>query len=270
MFTRRKLDFSSKIYGYGLFISTGQIQSIGGLLMKHILFIILLASTLFCCNAEDFVSIKIVVEGKIHQKKIPADAEELSFYSYPKKIDKIEGLNKFKKIKKLNFASAPGLEDYSFLESIPNIEILCFSACIINNVNFIKNLKHLKVLCFYGIQLKNNKIDLINNENLVYLDIEGIDLYPPQNSFSLNIINLPASLKYVNAQTSHEVEIKSLITIFKDIPFVFIDKTFLYPDFFETHPNFIFNYIEDKLPEEYQYKTLNKAPADKFVISFYD
>ncbi|WP_319562711.1 hypothetical protein [Marispirochaeta sp.] len=111
-------------------------------------------------------------------------------------IAKIEGLSKFKSLKKLSISFSDLREtDFSFLDNASGLEVFQLSFAKIKDLNFIKRMPMVIAFsCNETILIENlSTIDLSENEHLEFLEIHGAHL-PSLPLF----INVPESLKYVS------------------------------------------------------------------------
>ncbi len=194
--------------------------------MKRIIIVISVFVMLVACTNLSGETVKIVgVNGNIKILKFDRNISEINITKIIHKIKTIEGLSKFKNLKKLsiNFSDLRDT-DFSFLKEIKNLKILSLSFATLRNIDFINDIPSLIVFsCIETMDIE--KLDIINLKNNKNLEYMGI--YIDEMQDLPEIINIPESLKYVDFIDCgfRKMSLKklSLLSSYSNVSYVFSD-----------------------------------------------
>lgn len=137
------------------------------------------------CSSEVTIT-RIMINGQSFTERYSENLQQLVIFDSAKnryKTKTIEGLEKFKNLKVLEFQNLKFLENYNFLINVSSCEKLYISTGPYFDFHILKNMKHLKILEFYGN---------ITESDIAYIKINGIDLsfLPDLESFVFDPFNI--------------------------------------------------------------------------------
>jgi hypothetical protein len=129
--------------------------------------------------------------------KVVSDTKELFFEkssieSIPY-IESIRGLDKLQNLETIIFDMTGFITDFSFLEDVTCLKKLVFVLVRPNDWKFIEKLTCIEKLYIRSCNIKDIRLDLINNTELRYLEISNgsLDSYP-------ELMNIPPAFEYLN------------------------------------------------------------------------
>jgi Leucine-rich repeat (LRR) protein len=207
---------------------------------KVTIFIFIVLSNLLI--AEQVILTLFTTEGQDTQY-VDNEVKELHYSKNPKlMITYIEGLNQLTHLETITFNMVSSIEDYSFIQEAINLKKIIISFTHATDWTFIESLPYLEILCIQYLDKKELKLNLVNNNRLVYLEIRNSNL----ETFP-DLFNIPSTLQYINLAGNK----------IRQLP-----ENFLYQEnikiFFKFNPlentnykNVILEWPEEILPQEY-------------------
>jgi hypothetical protein len=204
--------------------------------------IILLYALLTISLYSQEVELIIHYSTSSEKKSVNIDIKELSFIKTA--IIGIDGLEQLKSLESITFDKTPFLLDYSFLKNVPWIKkIVLLYGPNINDWTFIQELPNLEILYIDGYNRGTIKLDLRNNISLEYLALcnGSLEFFPELN-------NIPKSLKYINLTVNKINNLPCNFSRFNDIK-IFIKLNLLNETSYYT--NLIFDWAENNLPKKF-------------------
>jgi hypothetical protein len=202
--------------------------------------IILLTS----CVSEQNIKITATINGKPYEQILQSNTDELKIGRFGFFIQDLKNIEKLKNLKVLYISLGGDPLDLSFLNSLNNIEYLFTGGCTNKDFNFVKKMPKLKVLYFSGFTITNSVLDLSNNSQLEYLNLNNMfSAKYPDALFDLDVINMPQTLKYV--ELTHNIHINvdlKFIDALSNAKTIVFDQDMYeaHKEYFTKHPNFVF------------------------------
>ncbi|MBN2396709.1 MAG: hypothetical protein JXC36_09680 [Candidatus Atribacteria bacterium] len=227
----------------------------------------------YACIANDTITIKKYFgDIKVEKEELPANIEKYKIETgLFETITKIEGVEELKNLKYLYIGY--GLEDYSFLEKLENIEILALElspSTIPINLDFIKKFKKLKTAYFNAVIMETPILDLVENNKLEYLFLGNIRSEKHEKYFKFDIKNVPSSMKCIDLHLSAFIIIsETFLEEIIHVPLILLhkeSKSFgniykVSKEYIDTHTNIHIDNINEIIP--------NELDRD-FIYNFFD
>ena len=196
-------------------------------------------------------------EGNL-SKAVDANITELvlsnadSFYAYS-----IDGLDKLKKLRKLELVLFPYIEDLGFLSKCSNLQILIIHSAgnirSLPSLSWFPKIKHFVISTLPLIADDPNTylLNLKDNPEIEFLQISECNL-----TLIPNISNVPSSLKYINFAGNKITSIKgkeSTLTALKKVPFIFLEFNPIKTADVKGYQNIYIDRLFELLPTKMQY-----------------
>ncbi|MBA7550504.1 hypothetical protein ES705_43020 [subsurface metagenome] len=159
--------------------------------------LLLVFNAITACSKPEVTITKVTKDG-IEKLTVDAGTTELHFYK--DNTTRVEGLGQLDFLRKVTFMMTPFIQDYNFITDNPNIEILAFDTCSLNNLNFISRLSNLKILSFKACRLPSLQFDFHNNEKLELLRFNNIRLIGEKSRILSvpDLVNVPTTLQFID------------------------------------------------------------------------
>jgi hypothetical protein len=223
-------------------------------------YVILFTSILItsCTYAQETTIIAYMGGNKVVKKVIPIDTEEFHIGNIHENYLKIVGLEKLKKLKRLELLLLSSETDLSFLKQLNTLEVLIVVGFKIYDLSFLEYLPNLKILYFMDVDISDSNLDLEYNKKLQYLGFVRSYINSPEGYKDKRITNFPKGIKYLNlALTGFTID-DSFLQSLKEIPYVFFDE-----NLYSENENLLKSYKNIKnddqdtiLPEDFKDKAI--------------
>lgn len=217
---------------------------------------------------------------EIKKTLFPKDTENLVFRTHIRKIiKKIEGLEKFKNVKRLVLGY--GLADYDFInltEFMKNIEVLIIERTSIplDLSEILKQTPNLKILYINRIDLHkpiidlsyNNQIEALILHNLSDVKYKNMNLPGYQKMFNLKIKKLSDSLRYFDIHESSFVKLNNIFfEQIENCPYIVIDEKQLASEYNEIDVQYVIDSSNIKILSRDNPNAVIDEYASEFLYS---
>ena len=218
-----------------------------------IILILLYSVSFYGCSEE---TITIIKKSKKGDDTIQVDKNTEKLHFYKEYTTDVIGLEKLTKLNKVTFMMTAFMKNYDFLADNPNIEVLSFDNCTIEDLGFIANLPSLRILVINSCKLPNVDLDLSNNKNLEFLRMNNIRIIGEKERISKlpKLGNLGIFLKYLDLSFNEISFIdEDFIEKTKDVDVIFLagNKIKEISENENRYGNINLDFDEEKLPVQY-------------------
>jgi len=147
-------------------------------------------------TVETEVGITLLFDPSIYNRIVYVDRNVTGLYFSTSAVIGINGLEQLKFLDTIVFNRVSNLNDFSFLEQLPQIKRIFIDYQTQNiNWSFIEKLPNLEVLSVSSYRQSIISIDLKNNKNIEYIEFTSgiLKAFP-------TLLNIPDSLLYLNLE----------------------------------------------------------------------